>query len=96
MMPVTQSPGSGRPAARGKNTAPVQFTAAPIPGGGQGSIPGEELVPAAAAREPAVDKAGAASSAVAASADGRVVKWGPGRLGGGKRMAMVDKEAACG
>ena len=38
----------------------MQFTAPLIPCGGQpeGSIPGEELVQAAAAREPAVDKAG--------------------------------------
>ena len=54
-----------------QNTALGYFTAAQIPGGGQGSIPGEELVPAAPAREPAVDKAGAASSAVAAA----VKKW---------------------
>ena len=57
-----------------QKTALGQFTAAQIPGGGQGSIPGEELVPAAPAREPAVDKA---SSAVAASADGRVVTCAP-------------------
>ena len=57
-----------------QKTALGQFTAAQIPGGGQGSIPGEELVPAAPAREPAVDKA---SSTVAASADGRVVTCAP-------------------